>query len=473
MNLTRNFDLKVIEASNSKPADARPSASDSANLQTNPRKKQRLSTSPEQADDCAKTSKETIKRFWENWQDEVDSAAEYRTLATSEGDPKIAQVYANLAAMEEGHISFWEERLRMAGVAVGTRKPSWRSRAIRWMAKHFGPESVLSSIAAKESADRNIYAVQPETFGTSMTPQEHWHALVLGNLVRTQSSGLDGGFLARLEGRHRAVGGNALRAAVLGANDGLCSNLSLVMGVAGASISHHGILMTGIAGLMAGACSMALGEWVSVQSSRELSQREIRVESSELTEDPKGEGEELQLIYEAKGPKSAEAREVVDKILEDRESALDALVREELGIDPAVLGGSPFEAAAASFVLYSVGAIIPILPFLLPLAGSPVVVSLRLSGICTLYDRRRDNDLYRRANLALGSTPVASWSRSSLSQLRHRPPRRRLTLLRVLAVKTPTLKDTEVKSLGRRDFQAVVTIAHTVRHSSVPIRTDS
>jgi vacuolar iron transporter family protein len=111
------------------------------------------------------------------------------------------------------------------------------------------------------------------------------------------------------------------------------------------------------------------------------SQREIRVESSELTEDPKGEGEELQLIYEAKGLKSAEAREVVDKILEDRESALDALVREELGIDPAVLGGSPFEAAAASFVLFSVGAIISILPFLLPLAGSPMVVSLLLSGI--------------------------------------------------------------------------------------------
>jgi VIT1/CCC1 family predicted Fe2+/Mn2+ transporter len=126
---------------------------------------------------------------------------------------------------------------------------------------------------------------------------------------------------------------------------------------------------------------MALGEWISVQSSRELSEREIRVESSELTEDPTGEGEELQLIYEAKGLKSEEAQSVVGKILQDRESALDALVREELGIDPAVLGGSPFQAAAASFVLFSVGAIIPILPFVMPLAGSPVVVSLILSGV--------------------------------------------------------------------------------------------
>jgi VIT1/CCC1 family predicted Fe2+/Mn2+ transporter len=306
------------------------------------------------------------------------------------------------------------------------------------MAKHFGSESVLSTIAAKESADRNIYAGQPETFGTSMTPQEHWHALVLGNLVRTQSSGLDGGFLARLEGRHRAFGGNALRAAALGANDGLCSNLSLVMGVAGASISHHGILMTGIAGLMAGACSMALGEWISVQSSRELSQREIRVESNELTEDPTGEGEELQLIYEAKGLKSEEAQGVVDKILQDRESTLDALVREELGIDPAGLGGSPFQAAAASFVLFSVGAIIPILPFVLPFAGSPVIVSLLLSGVA-LRHRRRDNDLHRRTNLALGRTPVASGPRRGRADLRYRAPRRSLTLLRCSPIKTSTL----------------------------------
>jgi hypothetical protein len=90
----------------------------------------------------------------------VDSAAEYRTLAVSESDPKIAKVYANLAAMEEGHVGFWEDRLRAAGIAVGSRKPSWRSRLLGWMAKHFGSESVLSTIAAKESADRNIYAGQ-------------------------------------------------------------------------------------------------------------------------------------------------------------------------------------------------------------------------------------------------------------------------------------------------------------------------
>jgi VIT1/CCC1 family predicted Fe2+/Mn2+ transporter len=322
-----------------------------------------------------------ISRFRENWQDEVDSAAEYTALAAVERDPKIAEVYSNLAQMEEVHIAFWEERLRKAGASVGPRKPSWRSRVLRWMARRLGPETVISTIAAKEAADRNVYAGQAETHGTRMNAQERWHALVLGKLVETQPRGLSGSFLGRLEGRHRAVGGNALRAAVLGANDGLCSNLSLVMGVAGASVSPHGILMTGIAGLLAGACSMALGEWVSVTSSRELAEREIRIESSELTEDPVGEGEELQLIYEAKGLSTNEAKGVVEQVLKDKEATLDALAREELGINPTELGGSANEAALTSFLLFSVGAIIPILPFFLPLHGFEVMASLIVSGV--------------------------------------------------------------------------------------------
>src|SRR5207245_9977274 len=128
-----------------------------------------------------------------------------------------------------------------------------------------------------------------------------------------------------LEGRHRSVGGNALRAAVLGANDGLCSNLSLVMGVAGASVDSHGILITGVAGLLAGACSMALGEWVSVTSSRELAQREIRIESRELAEDPEGECEELKLIYEAKGLSCGEAGTIAHDHLSDRSDVLAAI----------------------------------------------------------------------------------------------------------------------------------------------------
>jgi VIT1/CCC1 family predicted Fe2+/Mn2+ transporter len=322
-----------------------------------------------------------IERYRENWQDEIDSAAEYRAMAAGERDPKIAKVYSNLARMEEAHIAFWEDRLGAAGAQVGKRRPSWRSRVLTWIADRFGPDAVLATIAAKEAADRNVYVRQTETQATAMGAQERWHARVLGQLVRTQPRGLTGSFLSRLEGRHRAVGGNALRAAVLGANDGLCSNLSLVMGVAGASISSHGILVIGLAGLLAGACSMALGEWVSVTSSRELAEREIRIESSELVEDPKGESEELQLIYQAKGLDVAEARRVVAQLLQDPAATLDALAREELGLDPQELGGSAREAATASFFLFALGAIVPILPFMLTGAGTAVFASLALSGI--------------------------------------------------------------------------------------------
>jgi len=324
---------------------------------------------------------EDSRRYLENWQDEIDSAAEYRAMASSEPDGSLARVYGNLARMEEAHIAFWEDKLRLAGAEVGPRRPSWRSRVLGWIARRVGPDLVLATIAAREEADQNYYVTQPEATGTRMPAQERWHAKVLKQLVLTQPRGMQGSFLGRLEGRHRAVGGNALRAAVLGANDGLCSNLSLVMGVAGAAADAQLILVTGLAGLLAGACSMALGEWVSVTSSRELAQREIRIESSELAEDPEGEGEELKLIYEAKGLSSGEADTMVHHLLTDRSTALAALAREELGIEPSELGGSAWEAAVSSFLLFTVGAIVPILPFLVTRGSTAVLSSGAVSGL--------------------------------------------------------------------------------------------
>ena len=325
-------------------------------------------------------TREDIDRYRENWQDEINSAAEYRSMAKSEADTRLAKVYTK-AQMEEAHLAFWEEKLRKAGALVGPRRPSWRSRVLSWIARRFGPDLVLSTIAAREEVDQNAYAKQPETLGTRMPSQERWHAKVLKQLVVTQPGGLQGSFLARLEGRHRAVGGNALRAAVLGANDGLCSNLSLVMGVVGAAVDSTGILLTGLAGMLAGACSMALGEWVSVTSSQELERREIRIEASELAEDPEGEGEELKLIYEAKGLGVNEADAMVARLLKDRSSALDALAREELGIDPTARGGSAREAAMSSFVLFTIGAVVPIIPFLVARGNVAVTASLAVSAL--------------------------------------------------------------------------------------------
>lgn len=166
-----------------------------------------------------------------------------------------------------------------------------------------------------------------------------------------------------------------LRAAVLGANDGLVSNLRLVMGVAGASLSSGSILVTGLAGLLAGAGSMALGEWLSVQSSRELYQHQLAVEAGELAEIPEEEAE-LALIYQAKGLTREQADEVAHPMMGTRESALDTLAREELGIDPDALGGSAWEAALTSFVLFAIGAIVPVAPFIWLAGTSAVVTSL-------------------------------------------------------------------------------------------------
>jgi VIT1/CCC1 family predicted Fe2+/Mn2+ transporter len=187
--------------------------------------------------------------------------------------------------------------------------------------------------------------------------------------------------IARLEGRHRALGGNALRAAVLGANDGLCSNLSLVMGVAGADLAPHAILVTGLAGLLAGACSMALGEWLSVGTTRESYQRQINTEADELEQVPEEEEEELALIYQAKGLPMDQAKALAQRLIANKETALDTLVREELGIDPDELGGSAWAAAGTSFLLFAIGAIFPVAPYFW-LAGLPAVIaSLAASGL--------------------------------------------------------------------------------------------
>jgi VIT1/CCC1 family predicted Fe2+/Mn2+ transporter len=200
------------------------------------------------------------------------------------------------------------------------------------------------------------------------------------------SGGLAGGAVARLEGRrHRAAsGGNALRAAVLGANDGLLSNFSLVMGVAGAAFSGRTILITGLAGLLAGAGSMAMGEWISVRSARELYGRQIGLERQELLEVPEEEEEELALIYRSKGLPGDQARSLARRLMADRETALDTLSREELGIDPEELGGSALGAAASSYLLFCVGAVVPVLPFLF-LGGWPAVVASALASVAGLF----------------------------------------------------------------------------------------
>ncbi|HZS51633.1 MAG TPA: VIT1/CCC1 transporter family protein [Bryobacterales bacterium] len=325
------------------------------------------------------STKQEIARYRANLQDEIDSVSLYNTLARCERQPQLAEVYRRLAAVEERHAHFWEQKLREAGVVMKRRKPGWRSRLLGWLAGRFGPQFVLPTISAMEQADRHDYLLQPETKPSGMPAEEESHARLLRTIAGPR--GIEGGVLAQLEGRHRAIGGNALRASVLGVNDGLVSNLSLVMGVAGANLSNRAILITGLAGLLAGACSMALGEWLSVTSSRELYERQIGVEAEELNAVPDEEAEELALIYQSKGLSEGEARSVANRLVSDKATALDTLAREELGIDPETLGGSAWEAAVMSFVLFVTGAILPVAPFMF-LSGYPAVLgSLVMSSL--------------------------------------------------------------------------------------------
>jgi VIT1/CCC1 family predicted Fe2+/Mn2+ transporter len=309
-------------------------------------------------------TKKDIARFRENLQSEIDSAAQYRAMAAGESDENLNRIYIRLAEVEEKHIAFWEKKLELAGVARRKeRKPTVRARILILMAKKLGAGAILNTVTAGENKDQNVYRDQPETHGTGMTSEEHSHARMLNVINRSQTGGVSGGVLAKLEGRHKNLSGNALRAAVLGANDGLVSNSSLVMGIAGATADGHTLLLAGCAGLLAGACSMALGEWISVTSSRELAKRELDVERAELEADPESEAEELQLIYEAKGIEPEEAKRIAAQVISDPEKALETLSREELQIDPEELGGSAMTAAVASFFLFALGALVPVLPF--------------------------------------------------------------------------------------------------------------
>jgi len=323
-------------------------------------------------------------RYVANWQDERNSAALYRAIAEVEQNPQLKSVYQRLGEAEERHSSFWEAKLRAAGQPLPPFRLNWRTRALIFLSRRFGPAFVLPSIEPLERIDSHKYDLQPEARAGGLPQQEQSHARLLRAITTNVGGshvGLEGGRIAQLEGRHRAIGGNALRAAVLGANDGLLSNFSLVMGVAGASLSGESVLITGVAGLLAGACSMALGEWLSVQSAHELYERQMRVEEQEVIEVPEEEAEELALIYQAKGLPEDEARRLARRIIKDETAALDTMAREELGINPEEMGGSPWAAAGASFCLFAVGAIIPVAPFFFLSGNLGVAVSAALSAL--------------------------------------------------------------------------------------------
>lgn len=305
-----------------------------------------------------------LARYRANLRSELDGAALYRAIAEAEPDPARRAVLMELSRAETQHARLWRDKLRAAGAPEPRFAPSLRTRLLAALARRFGPRFVMPSLAAAEYADRDKYATQADA--AALSADERGHASVVSALASggnrpAPSIGAD---IARAEPWHRRASGNHLRAAVLGANDGLVSNFCLIIGIAGAGVAPRTVLLSGLAGLTAGACSMALGEWLSVTNASELARTQIAQEAEEIEQTPQAEQHELALIYQAKGLPQAEAQRIAADLMRNTHGALDALTREELGLDPAELGGNPWSAAATSFLLFAVGACVPVLPFL-------------------------------------------------------------------------------------------------------------
>jgi VIT1/CCC1 family predicted Fe2+/Mn2+ transporter len=303
---------------------------------------------------------------------EIDAWYLYAKLAENESDPTLAAVFEQMSEIEKSHAIEFAKALNVSFDEIA--KPSWRAKTLNRIGRIVGYDYVLGALMDTEKSLSDAVVSQKKRENIILTGNEDSHVKVLRSILENESR-VSGAQLARFEKRHRSVGGNAIRAAVLGGNDGLVSNFSLVMGVAGATAGQEGVLLAGIAGLLAGALSMALGEWISVKSSQELYENQMQLEMDELELNPEGEKKELKLIYMAKGIPEEQAIEIVEELMKDKNKAHEVLVKEELGINRDELDGSAMEAALSSFVLFAFGAIIPVLPFFFLKGTLAIVIS--------------------------------------------------------------------------------------------------
>ncbi len=352
---------------------------------------------------------------------EQDALALYEALSAIEKDPRRAETFRIIAGNERRHAGIWADRLRTLGAEVPPpARPRARVRFIILLARLFGTNAVHDLVVGLEGEEERIYASRPPSReAEAIAADERAHAEMWEQLRADPAAGTapTGGEvtptpvpaapsgagmaaatsvddvrrarvartpdeIARAERWHRG-GAGTLRAVVFGASDGLVSNLSLVMGIAGATDQTKFILLSGIAGLLAGAASMAAGEYISVQSQREVLQRQIALERAELEAIPEEEKEELVAIYVTKGIPEVDARHIADKVFEDPATALDTMVREELGLDPKQLG-SPWAAAGGSFLAFCLGAIVPVIPYLFG-GGTVIFVTSFVASLAALF----------------------------------------------------------------------------------------
>lgn len=294
-----------------------------------------------------------------SWLEEQRSAFLYRACADAERGTRRGEMFQRLAGEAEAQAAIWRAQLTSkGGPAPEPYAPDARTKFVARLVAAVGPRYLRRVLAAMKVRGMSVY---------SASVAEEGHA------TPTPDVGP--------EERHRDLGsGGNLRAAVFGVNDGLVSNASLILGIAGANPDPKVVLLAGVAGLAAGAFSMAAGEYVSVRSQRELYEYQIALERDELEHYPEAEAQELALIYAAKGVPAKEATRIAKKLVSDPEHALDTLAREELGLNPAELG-SPWGAAVSSFLAFAIGALVPLAPFLAMRGGNALPVSAGVTAI--------------------------------------------------------------------------------------------
>lgn len=286
------------------------------------------------------------------WRSERTAAYLSAAVAAAEPDPKIAALFADMAKAADTQAGLLAHTMGAAPAFA----PSARARLVAGLVRLAGPRAMRPVLAAMKVRGVSAYDGPARRLGHAMPTS-----------------------VADVGRSHRSAGGGTLRAAVFGANDGLVSNTCLVMGVAGAAADAHVLLITGIAGLLAGAFSMAAGEYISMLSQREMFEHQIAQERDELERYPEEEAEELALIYAARGIPLDDARAITLQLVKNPEQALDTLAREELGLNPDDLG-SPIGAATSSFAAFAVGAVLPLLPFLAGLGADGVPIAAAISG---------------------------------------------------------------------------------------------
>tara|TARA_B100001142_G_C14321949_1_gene650814 strand:+ start:469 stop:1602 length:1134 start_codon:yes stop_codon:yes gene_type:complete len=327
----------------------------------------------------SQTDKELKKKYKSYLAEEVDGIFIYQQLAEIENDSNLIEVYSHLAESEQRHVDLWQQELAKLDADNTLPEPSIRAKALMWIARKFSPDLVLPVIKAFESDAASMYVGDSVAELEMLPADEASHARVFAALE--SSSGASGNMISRLEQRHSSFASrDTLRAGVLGSSDGLVSNMLLVAGFAGANPSQEAVVLAGFAGLLAGSVSMGLGEWISVTTTKEAAQAQIAIETEELRLDPDAEKRELELIYQAKGVSSEHAKALVESIFQSPDNARDTMVREELGINVDDIG-SPWKAAISSFLLFSIGAIIPVIPFLF---GNSVAHILFAGVLCAL-----------------------------------------------------------------------------------------